>query len=158
MLLSPLAACGKPPAKAAAPDIQAVLTAIQSGDAKAFEAHLDRPAVRADLRQQLMSISRADALVVDGGPSDFALDRRIGPDAVKLVRQGSAEPLAAAPSPAQTAALIKPVDKSRVCVHDLTPAQACVLTFAKEPAGWRLVAMPAQPGSLIEIGPEPAKK
>ncbi len=151
-----LCACARrDPVKAATPDVQALLAAVQAGDAKAFEARLDRPALRADLRAQIAGVGRANGLDVEGGPSEPALDRRIDPAALRLVRQGTDQPLAAAPSPGQTAALLKPIDRDHVCVRD--PAQHCLLTFARETPGWRLTAMPAQPGSRIEVGPEPAK-
>ena len=41
---------------------------------------------------------RPTALDVEGGPSDFALDRMIGPDALRLVRAGTGEALTAAPT------------------------------------------------------------
>ena len=158
-LLLAAAGCGRrSPSEQALPDVQALLAAVQAGDAAAFEARIDRPALRADLRQQLVGVGRANGVEVDGGPSDFALDRRIGPEMLRLVRQGADAPLAAAPSPGQTGALIKTLDKARVCVRDGSPTQGCVLTFAKEKPGWRLVGMPAQPGARIEVGPEPAKK
>lgn len=146
-------ACGaRDPVKAATPDVQGLLAALQAGDARGFEAHLDRPALRADLRRQVAGVGHANGLDVEGGPSDLALDRRIDPAALRLVRQGTDQPLAAAPSPGQTAALLKAVDHDHVCLRD--PAQRCLLMFARETAGWRLTAMPAQPGVRIEIGPE----
>jgi hypothetical protein len=61
-------ACGRtasePPAAGAA---QALLTAAWSGDVTGFEAGVDRAAVRADLRRQLMQVAQANALAVEGG-------------------------------------------------------------------------------------------
>jgi len=155
-LLLVCACGGRDPVKAAAPDVQGLLAAVQAGDARGFETRLDRPALRADLRRQIAGLGRANGLDVEGGPSDAALDRRIDPAALRLVRQGTDQPLAAAPSARQTAALLKPIDRDHVCVRDAT--QQCLLTFAREAAGWRLVAMPAQPGTVIAVGPEPAKR
>jgi hypothetical protein len=149
-------ACGKRPEADASGAVQGLLAAAQAGDAPRFEALIDRPVLRADLRGQMIAVARANGLDV-GGPSDLALDRMIGPQALKLVRAGDQAPLAAPPAESQVAALLKPLDKTRVCLHDLTPQQKCLMTFAREPAGWRLVGMPA--GDLtIEIAPEPAKK
>ena len=135
-------ACGGGPGADPGVAAQGVLTASQSGDSKAFEAWVDRPAVRAALRDQLIAVARQNGLDV-GGPSDGALDRMIGPTALKLVQAGAGTPLAGPPSAAQVAALMKPLDKGRACLHDLTPQQRCLLTFARETPGWRLVAMPA---------------
>src|SRR4051794_36824334 len=149
--------CGRKPVEVeAAGPAQALLTAAWTGDAKAFEAGLDRIAVRHDLRQQLLQVAQANTLAVEGGASDAALDRMITPDSFKLVEAGAGAPLSGAPSPGQTVALMKPLGKDRACLHDVTPQKSCVLTFAKEAAGWRLVAMrPA--GFNLEIGPEPVK-
>lgn len=151
-LLLTLQACGKGPT--AAPAAEALLTAVQKGDAAGFDAVADRAALRADLRRQMIAVGQQNGLDV-GGPSDAALDRMIGPDAIHLTQGGA--PLAAPPSPAQVAAQLKPTGKDRACLHDLTPAQTCLLTFAKEAPGWRLVGMPAD-HVLVEIAPEPAKK
>lgn len=146
--------CAKRPEPDAGTTVQALLAAAQAGDAKAFEAYVDRPALRADLRQQMIGVGHANGLDV-GGPSDLALDRMIGPQAFKLVQAGA--PLANAPSPAQVSALLKTLDKTRVCLHDLTPQQKCRLTFAREAPGWRLVGMPAA-DLTIEVAPEPKTK
>jgi hypothetical protein len=149
-------ACGQAPQKDAGASVQALLAAIAAGDAQAFEAHIDRPALRTDLRGQMIGVARANGLDV-GGPSDFALDRMIGPQAFHLVQPGGQAPLAAPPSPAQVAAQLKTIDKARVCLHDLTPQQKCLLTFAREKPGWRLVGMPAD-HLTIEVAPEPTGK
>lgn len=149
-----VAACGKAPAKDAGVAVQALLAAVQTGDAQAFEAGVDRPALRADLRRQMIAVGQQAGLDV-GGPSDSALDRMIGPDAFHLTLGGA--PLAAPPSTAQVATQLKPVAKDRVCLHALDAGQACLLTFARENGAWRLVAMPAD-HPAIELAPEPAKK
>ena len=149
-------ACGKRAADDAGAAAQGLLTAAQGGDAQGFEAWLDRPALRADLRQQMISVAHANGLDV-GGPSDLALDRMIGPQALRLVEAGSGAPLAGPPSLAQVKAMLKPLDRTRVCLHDLSPQQTCLLSFAREKPGWRLVAMPAT-DLTIAVAPEPASK
>jgi len=146
----------KPEARPETGAAQALLTAVWSQDPKGFEAVIDRAAVRADLRQQLLRVAQASTLSVEGGASDAALDRMITPNAFQLVAAGSGAPLVAAPSRAQTAALLKPIGKNAVCVHDQTPAQACLLVFAKRTAGWRLVGM-APAGFSVDVPPEPEK-
>jgi hypothetical protein len=149
-------ACGKAPGQDAAAAVQALLAAAQAGDVAAFESRIDRPALRADLRRQMIAVARANGLDV-GGPSDLALDRMIGPQAFHLAQPGGQAPLTVPPSPAQVAAQLKTLDKARVCLHDLTPQQNCLLTFAREQPGWRLVGMPAD-HLTIEMAPEPAKR
>jgi hypothetical protein len=149
-------ACGKGSAKDAGGAAQALLAAVQAGDAKAFEDGLDRPALRNDLRAKVIGVAHANGLDV-GGPSDLALDRMISPEAFHLVAAGTEAPLSAPPSTAQVAAQLKSLGDSRVCLHDLSPQQKCLLTFAREAAGWRLVGMPAD-HLAIELAPAPAKK
>jgi hypothetical protein len=149
----------KPPQAEAADTAQALLAAAWSGDAKDFEAAIDRPAVRADLRRQLMAVAQANALSVEGGASDAVLDRMISPDSFRMVQARTGEPLAAAPTRAQTAALLKPEGQDRVCLPAAaasTTGPTCLLTFAREKAGWRLVGM-APAGFTIPVAPEPAK-
>lgn len=152
-----LAGCARRPAErgetAAA---QALLASAWSEDAQSFEKVVDRAAVRADLRQQLLQVAQANSLAVEGGASDAALDRMITPHAFRLVSAGSGEPLAAPPTREQAAALLKPEGKDRVCLHDQTPQESCVLTFARAKAGWRLVGM-APAGFTIAVEPERAK-
>lgn len=145
----------KPETRPEAGVAQALLAAAWSANAAGFEAVVDRPAVRADLRQQLLRVAQANMLSIEGGASDAALDRMISPQAFRLVQAASGAPLAAAPSRAQTAALLKSVGQDTVCVHDQTPAQACLLTFAKLKAGWRLVGM-APAGFIIAVAPAKA--
>lgn len=151
-----LLGCGAKPVEDAAGPVRSLLTAAQAGDAGAFEALVDRSAVRADLRKQLAPVARANEVLVDGGPSDLALDHMISPAAFRLVQRDSGAPLAGPPSKAQVEAMLKRVDDRRVCVHDQTPAQQCVATFAKERPGWRLIGMLAG-GVTVAAPPEPAK-
>ena len=150
-------ACGRKPAeRAETAAAQALLASAWSEDPAKFETIVDRPAVRADLRDQLQRVAQANDLAVEGGASDAALDRMISPHAFRLVAAGSGAPLASAPTREQAAALLKPDGKDRVCLHDQTPQETCLLTFAKAKEGWRLVGM-APAGFTIAVGPEPEK-
>jgi hypothetical protein len=156
-LVLTLQACDRKPAeRAETTAAQALLASAWSEDPAKFEAIVDRPAVRADLRAQLTRVAQANALAVEGGASDAALDRMITPHAFRLVAAGTGAPLASAPTREQAAALLKPLGQDLVCLHDQTPQQACLLTFAKARAGWRLVGM-APAGFTIAVSPEPEK-
>jgi hypothetical protein len=136
-----LGACSKEAPKDAAGAVQGFLAAAANGDAAAFEAAVDRPAVRGDLRRQLVAVAQQAGVEVDGGPSDPALDRMIVPEAVREV---AATPEAA--TAAELAPLLKKLPDGRVCLHDMAD-EACRLTFARQkaarqrPAAWRLVGM-----------------
>lgn len=136
---------------------EALLAAVQTGDAKSFEAHLDRAALRADLRGQLQAVAAASALDVAGGPADFALDRMIAPEAFHLVRSQDGAQMTTPPTIGQVAPLMTTTGKDRACLHDLAAPQRCLLTFARGDKGWRLVAMPAA-DLRIRLPPEQATK
>ena len=91
-----LAGCGDSAPRGAAENASRLLAAAVKGDRVAFEAEIDRPAVRDDVRRQMSEVARSRVLDVEGGPSEFALDRMIGPDAVHLVRAGSSQALTTA--------------------------------------------------------------
>jgi hypothetical protein len=151
-----LTACHKRPDADPVAAAQGLLSAVQKGDAQAFEAHLDRPAIRANLRQQMTRMARSEGLDL-GGPADPALDRMIGMEKLEVVQAKSGAPLAAPPSKAQVAPLMKHLGGARACLHDLSPDQRCLLTFEREKPGWKLVAMP--PAELtIALPAEPRKQ
>ena len=166
-----LTACSGKPGPDAAGAVQGFLAAVLTNDRAAFEADIDRAALRRDLRSQIVEMGRAAGVEVEGGPSEFTLDRMIGPDNFKLVQAGTGAPLAAPPTLEQVKPLLKPVDAAHVCLHGPPPQQACVLTFENQKAGgkdsggknagaqarqagWRLVRMPAT-DLRIEVGAEP---
>lgn len=145
--------CGLDVRADAAKGIVSFLDAVHRGDRPAFEAALDRPALRADLRAQLVGLGRARALDVDGGPSEFALDRMITPRAIKLVEAHTGQAASRSPTAAQIAPTLKVADRRRVCVSD--PGRGrCLLTFAKEKGAWRLVGMQAT-DLKVQLPPDP---
>jgi len=138
----------------AAKAIERFLAAVHNDDRAAFEAAIDRPALRANLGEQLTELARAKGVVVEGGPSEFALDRMISPEAFRLVEARTGQALPHAPSAAEIVLIMKVQDKSHVCVGD-PKAPRCQLSFAKRSGTWRLVGMPA---TNLTIAVPPAKK
>jgi hypothetical protein len=140
-----LGGCGRGVPKDAVAGAEELFAAVVARDRVAFEAAVDRRAVREDLHGQLVAVAKAQGLEVDGGPSEFALDRMIGPDAFRLVdAQGQA--VSAPPTAEQLAEIMKVEQKGRVCVQDAQ--DRCLLAFARQKgddgAHWRLVSMPAE--------------
>lgn len=124
-----LSACGGDPPKGAVHAAQRLVEAAKLDDRIAFEVEIDREAVRGDLRGQVAELAKGNALDVDGGPSEFALDRMIAPAAVRLLRIGDGD-----------AALQMTMKGDKACLPD---AKGCLLTFAKEKGAWKLVGMRA---------------
>jgi len=117
----------------AAASAERLLAAVQAGDRVAFEAEIDRDAVREDVRRQMVELARRQGLEVDGGPSEFALDRMIGPDAFRIVHAEGGEPLEKR---------LK-VEDGKVCLPADEGSDGCLLTFGKSEKRWRLVGMQA---------------
>ena len=138
-----LAGCGGAAPPGAAESASRLLTAAFTGDRVAFEAQIDRAAVREDIRRQVTGLAKGAALDVDGGPSEFALDRMISPAAFRLVHAGSGEALSHAPTAKQVAPLMRLVDGRHACLKDAEAPQRCLLTFGKAGRSWRLVGMQA---------------
>jgi hypothetical protein len=136
--------------------IERFLKAVHDDDRPAFEAAIDRNALRADLRDQLTDLGRAKGVIVEGGPSEFALDRMISPAAFRLVEAKTGQVLTHAPNAAEIALIMKVRDKAHVCVGDpLKPR--CTLSFARRGGVWRLVGMQAT-DLRIEVPPVPSRK
>ncbi len=122
--------------------IEHFLSAVHNDDRKAFEAAIDRQALRGDLADQLNELARGKGVIVEGGPSEFALDRMISPEAFRVVEARTGQVLNHAPNAAEIALIMKVRDKSHVCVGDPRKA-SCTLSFAKRGGVWRLVGMQA---------------
>ena len=144
-----LSGCGLGVRTDASKDIAAFLKAAQQGDRKGFEAGLDRVALRSELRDQVADLGRGSLLEVDGGPSEFAIDRMISPKAFAMVDAQTGKALPASPTPAQLQPLIKVTDRSHVCLRN-PGVDRCTLQFARKKGQWRLVVMPAI-GLKIEV-------
>jgi hypothetical protein len=150
LLLFVLAACGGDPRKPASEDVRRFLTAVADDDRATFETLIDRPAVRADLRRQIAAVGRAEGVEIEGGASDFALDRMIAPATLRLVE--AAEGRVQAPDATALALTLKTLDDHTVCLPAQDQTGRCLLTFRR--AGgklFRLVAMQAaETGSVTE--------
>jgi hypothetical protein len=126
----------------AAKSIAHFLDAARRGDRPTFEAALDRPALRADLHDQITDIGRGKQLEIDGGPSEFTLDRRVTPRSVQLAAARAGLDPAVAPTPAGVAARLRVRGRAHACLGP--PGQdRCVLTFSKRAGAWRLAGMQA---------------
>jgi hypothetical protein len=147
-----LAGCGGRAPGAAAESASRLLAAAMKGDRVAFEAEIDRRAVREDLRRQMVELAQQSGIEVAGGPSDLALDRMIGPDAIRVVTAGAHERLAKPPTPDQLDELLKQISKKKVCLRDIEAEDRCLLTFAKAENRWRLVGMQATDLTIAVAG------
>ena len=139
----------------AAGDIRAFLIAIRDTDQAAFDAHIDRPALKEQIRARLLAyvISRKDTggLAVLGaamaGPVvDFAVNHLAQPDVFLAVAEGYS-PDRSIPPAIALAPLVKPLDDGRACVSSKAGGP-CVLVFRNEAGVWKLVAFEGDPKLL----------
>ncbi len=141
----------------AAGDIRAFLLAIRDTDQAAFDAHIDRPALKAQIRERLIAyvMQRKDtgAVAVFGaalaGPvADYAVDHLAQPQVFLAVAEAEGySPDQPVPSAAFLTPLIKPVDADRACISEKAGGP-CVLVFRKEAGAWKLIAFEGDPKML----------
>ena len=125
----------------AAADVRAFLHAVRTGDAAAFERHVDRPALRAQLARELRTDMPNTARAAERrGGLDAYVDGMISPYGLRraMLRGDTRD---RTPPEAEVAALLIEVDERRVCLPGAT-RKVCSLTFSRGPdAVWRLSAL-----------------
>ena len=138
-----LAGCGFGARRSGSAAIATFLAAVQKEDRAAFEAALDRPALRSDLSEQMAEVAKTQAVDV-GGPSEFALDRMISPQAVRLTAARVMPGWPATPTPAQIIPHMKARGLNFVCLEEVS-TKKCLLSFTQENGTWKLSAMAFTP-------------
>ncbi len=152
-----LAACATTERLSAANDVHGLLVAIRDDDRTAFDAHIDRAALEAEIQDVLVrrtkAASRGAGMLGDGvnglglllsGPlSHAAGGMLLRPDVFRAVAdEYGYSPDKPLPGTVRLAAALTPIDSGRVCAKD-PRSGACLLTFADEAGTWRLVAFDA---------------
>ena len=137
--------------------IASFLTTAQGADRAAFEARVDRPAVRSDLTEQMAEVAKRRAVDVGEGPSEFALDRMITPQAVRVAASRVAPGWPATPTAAQIVPHMKAKDSRHVCLEEAA-TRRCLLSFTQKDGVWRLTGLqftppPAETAAFRTIGP-----
>ena len=144
-----LASCAETTKIDAAGDIHAFLIAIRDGDKQGFDAHVDRPALKEQIRARLMATlaKRADKGgdfaafgVALGRPLvDSLSDALIQPDVFRAVAEyfgySAATPI---PNSLVIASGLRRIDDTTVCAAKKKDSP-CILVFRNEAGTWRLV-------------------
>jgi hypothetical protein len=150
-----LAACATAERYDAAGDIHAFLTAIRDGDRQTFDAHVDRPALKAQLKARFTTeaMQRGGALggalaQALGGMADPLIDAAVQPGVFLAVAESKGySPSKPLPGRAAIASALRPLDDGRVCVIAKREGP-CLLVFRNEAGLWRLVAFEGPIGDL----------
>jgi len=150
-----LSACATATRYDAAGDIHALLVAIRDNDRQAFDAHVDRPALKAQMKSRLTAtaIQRGGALggllaQSLGGLTDPLVDAAVQPSVFLAVAEAKGySPSKPLPGRVTIASSLRYLEGDRVCVVDKKDGP-CLLVFANEGGTWRLVAFE---GSLDKL-------
>jgi len=149
LALTVLAACAATTKFDAAGDIHAFLVAVRDGDRAGFDAHVDRDALKTELRARLVaetakakgpkSASVAGVLLASPLLSDLAVDALVRPEVFKAAAQylgySSDKPL---PNRLSIASGLRYVESDRVCVAR-KKADPCLFVFRNDGGVWKLV-------------------
>ena len=157
LLIGLLAACATVPRFEAAGDIHAFLTAIRDGDQQRFDAYVDRPALKTQLKSRLIADQAArhgndswQALgaVLAGPLVDVGVDALVQPSSFRAIaiRLGYA-PDQPIPNRLQIDAFLRAIGDGSVCVVTRRDGP-CTLVFHDEDGVWRLVGYEGDIGRL----------
>ena len=147
LLATAATACATVPRYTAASDIHAFLVAVRDGDRAGFDAHVDRAALKTQLRSRLLAETaqaQGGAILATlgamlGGPLvDVAVDVLVRPEVFRAqaLRMGY-DPSQPIPGVFAIATRVKPLGDGRACVV-AKPKGPCVFDFTDEQGVWRL--------------------
>lgn len=138
-----LAACATVERYDASADIRAFLIAVRDGDQAGFDAHVDRPALKRNLRGRLLAAGAdrgegAAALALLAGPLvDVAVDALVQPQVFRAAAQRAGYgPQTKVPGTLAIGQGVRRLDSGRVCAQI---DGRCAFVFRREAGVWRLV-------------------
>jgi hypothetical protein len=145
LALAALSACAAPMQRLdAAGDVHALLISIRDNDQTAFDAHVDRPALKQELQArldaQVAHNEQLKGLAAILGPAvvDFAGDTLVQPQVFRLVAEHYGyTPRTKIPSSIEIAGALKALPDGRVCAVTKKDGP-CLLMFTKEQGVWKL--------------------
>ncbi len=150
-----LAACATIPRFEAAGDVHAFLVAIRDGDRAAFDSHVDRSALKQQLRSRVLADlgkgGGAGALggLLAGPLVDAGVDVLVRPDVFRAVAiefgYAADKPL---PGVFAISQFVRPLEGDRACVFTKRDGP-CVLIFRREEGTYRLIGFEGR----LELGP-----
>jgi len=150
-----LASCATVQKYDASADIHAFLVSVRDGDRPGFDAHVDKPALKAQLRARLIaevaSVHGAQSgetagAVLAGPLVDVGVELLVRPEvfraAAELLGYGPERPI---PNILVIGHQVKPLRGDRVCVM---VGKDCEFVFKREDGVWRMIAYEGDLGSL----------
>lgn len=152
-----ISSCATSHRLAAAGDVHTLLVAIRDDDRAAFDAHVDRPALEAELQSRLARRAaqanvgeswRGLGVMLSGPLSRAAGSLLLRPEVFRAVAQYYGyRPDGPIPNALALAGALKALPDGRVCATRRRNGP-CLLTFADEGGTWRLVGLDAESSVL----------
>ena len=152
-----LAACATVPRFEAAGDIHAFLVAIRDGDQQRFDAHVDRSALKAQLKSRLIASQaqthgdsswQALGAVLAGPLVDVGVDALVQPQTFRAVAiQLGYAPDRPIPNQLQISAFLRAIGDGEVCLVTRRDGP-CTLVFRDEDGAWKLVGYEGDLGRI----------
>lgn len=143
-----LAGCATTERLSAAGDVRSLLVAIRDDDHAAFDAHVDRRALEAQLQARLVDGAasanlprgwKGVGLVLSGPVSRLAGEALVQPEVFRAVADYYGyRPDTPIPGALALASALRSLPDGRVCAAR-SSREPCLLTFANEDGVWRLV-------------------
>jgi hypothetical protein len=130
----------------AAGDVHAFLIAIRNGDSQTFNAHIDRPALKEQLKARMMAEAQrrggtmgALGALLARPLVGVAVDALVQPDVFRVVAETMGySPDQPIPNRVLIAAALRRLDSDHVCAP-LKRDGPCALVFRNEEGVWRLI-------------------
>lgn len=151
-----LSACATVDRYDAAGDVHALLTAIRDRDRAAFDAHVDRQALKGEIEARLMAEARkakveggwaAVAAALAGPAAEIAGEALIRPETFRAAATYYGyTPDRPLPGRVAIAGALRPAGEGRVCAAKKDGP--CLLTFTREGSVWRLSGFDPEAANL----------
>jgi hypothetical protein len=138
-----LASCASVHRLDAASDVHALLVSIRDNDQAAFDAHVDRAALKQEIQGRLTETAvKRDrsglAALLAPSLAEFAGEALVQPQVFKMVAERYGyTPQTRVPGPVAIAGALKQLPDGRVCATEKKDGP-CLLVFTKEAGVWKL--------------------
>ena len=159
-LLCLVAACATTERYSAAGDVHTLMVAIRDDDQPAFDAHVDRRALEAQIQDRIMQRAagpgtpdavRGLGVVLSGPLARAAGGLLIQPEVFRAVADYYGyKPSMAIPGTFAIASMLRSLPDGRVCAVTKRKG-ACLVTFANEDGTWRLVSFDGD-AAMLRLG------
>ena len=150
-----LAACATIQRYDAAGDIRAFLVAVRDGDRATFDAHVDKPALKASLKARFMAMEasghgvesrQALAALIAGPLINVAVDAAARPEVFRAAAElAGYGPSTHIPGPLVLGQDLQPMDDERVCA---LIRHRCAFVFKREDGVWKMIDFEGDLGLL----------